>query len=140
VITYVDTSTLLKLVVDEEGSESADLIWDAADALASVRLIVVEARAALASARRRGRLTVAQHRDAKAALGSLVDDLHLVEVFDELVTDAAELAEAEGLRGYDAVHLAAALLVGASVLTSADDALCDAASRRGLHVANPLTT
>jgi uncharacterized protein len=140
VITYVDTSTLLKLVVDEEGSESADQIWDAAEVLASVRLIVVEARAALASARRGGRLTGAQHRDAKAALGSLIDDLHLVEVVDELVTDAAELAEAEGLRGYDAVHLAAALLVGASVLTSADDALCDAASRRGLHVANLLTT
>jgi hypothetical protein len=34
--------------------------------------------------------------------------------------------------------LASALAVGANVMTSADGALCDAAARRALHVANPL--
>lgn len=136
--TYVDTSTLLKLVVDEEGSDRAELIWDAADNLASARLVVVEARAALAAARRGGRLTAGQHRSAKSELDLLFRDLHLVEITDDLIADAAELGELEGLRGYDAVHLAAAMFVTASVLTSAGDALCDAASRRGLHVANPL--
>ena len=51
---------------------------------------------------------------------------------------AADLAEDEHLRGYDAVHLAAALTVEAEILTSADTALCEAAERRGLHIANPL--
>jgi uncharacterized protein len=138
VITYVDTSTLLKLVVDEVGSERAELIWDTADALASVSLVVVEARAALAAAVRAGRLSPAQHRVAKSGTAHLTRDMHLVEVTDELIVDAAELAETQGLRGYDAVHLAAALFVGATVLTSADEALCDAARRRGLHVANPI--
>ena len=55
-----------------------------------------------------------------------------------LVEHASDLAELHGLRGYDAVHLAAALAVGAVVLTSADADLCDAASRAGMHVANPL--
>lgn len=137
-ITYVDTSTLLKLIIEEEGSDRAGLIWDAADALASVSLVVVEARAALASAARDGRLTKPQLRAAKEALGSLVGDLHSVDVVLELISDAADLAESEGLRACDAVHLAAALLVGASVFTSADGALCDAAGRCGLHVANPL--
>jgi hypothetical protein len=36
------------------------------------------------------------------------------------------------------MHLAAALTVEAEILTSADAALCDAAERRGLHIANPL--
>lgn len=136
--TYVDTSTLLKLVIDEEGSDRAELIWDAADNVASANLVVVEARAALAAARRGGRITEGQHRSAKAELDLLIRDLHLVEITDDLIADAAELAELEGLRGYDAVHLAAAVFVGASILTSADVALCDAASRHGLHVANPL--
>ena len=57
---------------------------------------------------------------------------------ERLVAEAAELAEQEALRGYDAVHLAAALLVEARVLTSADADLCEAATRRGIHVANPL--
>jgi uncharacterized protein len=138
VITYVDTSTLLKLVVEEPGSEMAAVIWDSADALASVVLVVVEARAALAAASRAGRLTEPQHREAKQEAATLIEELHLVEVTDDLITAAADLAEAENLRGYDAVHLASALLVGAEILTSADDALCEAAFGRDLHIANPL--
>lgn len=137
-ITYVDTSTLLKLVVEEEGSGVAAVIWDSADALVSVGLVVVEARAALAAARRAGRLTADHHREAKQETEALVDELHLIDVGDGLIAAAAVLAEADALRGYDAVHLAGALLVEAEVLTSADGALCEAASGRGLHIANPL--
>ena len=137
-ITYVDTSSLLKLIVEEPGSDRAALIWDTADALAAASVIVAEGRAALAAAARGGRITAAQHQRAKRELTALIDDLALVQVTDELVGRAADLAEAESLRAYDAMHLAAALTVGATVLTSADTALCDAALRQGLHVANPL--
>jgi predicted nucleic acid-binding protein len=137
-ITYVDTSTLLKLIIDEDGSERALTIWSSANVVASVNLIVVEARAALAAAKRDRRLTAAQLRSAIAELEALVSDLHIVPVTDELVASAGELADSEGLRGYDAVHLAAALTIEATVLSSADAALCSAASRRGLHIANPL--
>ena len=138
-ITYVDTSTLIKLIVDEEGSDRADLIWQSADSVASVSLVVVEARAALAAAARGKRLSVGQLQVAKTELAAFVDDLHLVEVNEELIESAAELAEAESLSGYDAVHLAAALFVGAAVLTSADRVLREAAERQGLHIADPLT-
>lgn len=137
-ITYVDTSTLLKLVVEEAGSDAAARVWDSADALASVGLVVVEARAALAAARRVGRLTDDQHRAAKRQIEALVEELHLIDVGASLIAAAADLAEADGLRGYDAVHLAGALLIDASILTSADRSLCEAAGRRGLHVADPL--
>jgi uncharacterized protein len=138
-ITYVDTSTLLKLVIDEHGSDRAITIWTSGETVASVALIAVEARAALAAAARGGRLTAKQHEAAKSEVDALVGDLHIVESTEDLIAHAAELAEVEGLRGYDAVHLAAALLVGATVLSSADPDLCSAAERRGLHVANPLT-
>ena len=138
VITYVDTSTLLKLVIDELGSQRAFTVWTAADTLASVSLTVVEARAALAAARRAHRLTEAQRRAALAELHLLFAALHLVTVTDTLVAVASGLAEVEQLRGYDAVHLAAAITVGATVFSSADTALGAAAARRGLHVANPL--
>jgi predicted nucleic acid-binding protein len=139
-ISYVDTSTLLKLVIDEDGSDRAGTIWTSADTVVSVALIIVEARAALAGARSRGRLTAKQHAEAKAELGVLLAALHIVEPTEQLIAAAADLAEAEGLRGYDAVHLAAAVLVEATLLTSADAELCAAAQRRGLHVANPLET
>jgi uncharacterized protein len=138
VITSVDTSTLLKLVVEEARSDVSAVIWDSADALASVGLVVVEARAALAAAHRAGRLTADQHREAKRDAVALIEDLHLIDVGEGLIAAAADLAEVDGLRGYDAVHLAGALLIEAEILTSADGALCEAASRRGLHVASPL--
>jgi len=139
VITYVDTSSLLKLVVDEDGSEGVELIWDSADVLASVALVVVEGRAALAAAQRGGRLDTRQHRRARQEFTALVEELSIVEVTEQLVAEAADLAEAEALRGYDAVHLAAAVTIEATILTSADTVLCEAAHRRGLHVANPLS-
>ena len=137
-ITYVDTSSFLKLLIEETGSELVGRMWDTADALASVALVVVEARAALAAAERGARLTAAEHVEAKAELSVLLDELTMVAITDDLIAQAAELADGEALRGYDAVHLAAAVTIGADVLTSADRELCSAAERRGLHVANPL--
>lgn len=137
-ITYVDTPSLLKLLIDEDGSERAGLIWDTADVLAGSALIVVEARAALAAAERGARLTAAQHHEAEGELAALVDELSIVEVTEQLIAEASDLAQQEALRGYDAVHLASALVIEAELVASADAALCDAAARRGLHVANPL--
>lgn len=137
-ITYVDTSTLIKLIVEEPGSDLAAQIWETADALAAVRHIDVEARAALAAALRAGRLTTARHRRAVKILRELLDQLDLIEITAELITASGRLAEVHALRGYDAVHLAGALFVRADVLASADSALCNAALQEGLHSANPL--
>ena len=68
----------------------------------------------------------------------LVDELAIVEVTEQLTAEAADVAEQEALRGSDAVHLASALMIRAELVTSADAALCEAAARRGRHVANPL--
>jgi uncharacterized protein len=136
VTTYVDTSVLVKLVIEEPGSAAAALIWKGSGALGAVALVTVEARAALAAARRAGRLSAAQHRRAKTHLGGLIDQLDLVRITDDLIGQAADLAEEEALRGYDAVHLAGAVLLDASVMATADRALADAAGRRGLHVAD----
>jgi hypothetical protein len=138
VITYFDTFALLKLVVEEAGSDRVATVWDAADAAAAAALVLVEARVALAAAARVGRLAPSQHQSAKRGVASLVDQLAIVKVSESLIAEAADLAEQQALRGYDAVHLAAALTVGATVMASADRELCQAAERRGLHVANPL--
>lgn len=137
-IAYLDTSVLLKLIIEEQGSSEAERIWDAAGHLTAASLVVVEARAALAAADRAQRLTGAQHQAAKRELASLMDALAVVQVTEGLIEQAADLAEKEALRGYDAVHLAAALTVGATLMASADSALCEAAEHQGLYVANPL--
>ena len=136
-MTYVDTSMLLKLVIEEAGSGRAEMIWGEADALAAAKIGYVEARAAAASARRSGRVTAAQHRDAVEGIDLLWRQLSVIEITDQVIERAAELADEHGLRGYDAVHLAAAIEIGAIVFTSADRRLCEAARAVGFYVSNP---
>ena len=66
-ILYLDTSSLLKLLLDEPGSATVTALADAADVLASSRIAYAEARAALARAWRAQRLTDASHRAVVAA-------------------------------------------------------------------------
>lgn len=137
-ITYFDTSALIKVVIEEDGSDRAAAVWDATDHVVSATLIAVDGRAALAAARRGRRLTAGQYDKARHAYLALLDGIATVQITPELVDAAGDLAESEGLRGYDAVHLAAALEVTADVLCSSDIELCAAALRRGLAVANPI--
>ena len=56
-ITYIDTSVLLKLLVDDEvGSDAAQRLWLESDFVVCAEIGYAEARAALAAARRAGRL------------------------------------------------------------------------------------
>ncbi len=137
-ITYIDTSTLIKLLIDEVGTTEAGLIWDEPDVLVSARVGHVEARAALAAARRQGRITNDVFTGAIGGLEVLWSQLSIVEIDEVLMRLAGDLATAHGLRGYDAIHLAAAHLVGADVFSSANRRLCAAASADGFHIANPI--
>ena len=139
-ITYVDTSTLVKLLIDEVGTTEAGLIWDEPDVLVSARVGHIEARAALAAARRQGRITNDVLINSIRGLEVLWSQLSVVEIDEDLMRLAGDLATEHGLRAYDAVHLAAAHLVGADVFSSADRRLCAAASSDGFHVANPIDT
>ena len=136
-IAYFDTSAVMPLLITEPGSDRAASLWDGADRVVSVRLVYPEARAALAQAERLGRLTARQLRDAVTEFDALFEQIDLVEVDDILTRRAGELAEARQLRGYDAVHLAAADRVRdpSVVMVAGDGALLAAAAAEGMAVA-----
>ncbi len=135
-IAYFDTSALIPLVIEEPGSELAARLWDEADHLVSVRLVYTEAGAALAQARRMGRVTPRQLRGLVDSIDSLYEQLDRLDVDEILVRRAGELAEQLGLRGYDAVHLAGAERLNDPqlVLVAGDGALLEAATELGLAV------
>jgi len=139
VITYFDTSILMKLVIGDEayGPESQRL-WLDSDYVVCAEIGHVEARAALAAARRHERLDAAALRTAKDQLELLWEQVSIVVVDTALVRAAGDVAARDALRGYDAVHLAAAIAGQATVVASADRQLVEAARRRGLSVAEPL--
>jgi uncharacterized protein len=138
VIAHFDTSALIPLLIDEPGSVRAGRVWDVADHVTSVRLVYTEARAALAQATRLERLARAELTMTIDALDGLYDQLDLVEVDDLLVRRAGDLAQHYALRGYDAIHLAAAERVRheTTVMVAGSRDLCAAAAALDLAVAN----
>lgn len=138
VSTYFDTSMLMKLLIDDETYRpESERLWLDSDYVVCAEIGSVEARAALAAARRRGRLSARAVRTAKDQLERLWEQVSIAVVDAALVRAAGDLAERDGLRGSDAVHLAAAITGQVTVVASADRQLVEAARRRGLGVAGP---
>ncbi|MGH8899542.1 MAG: type II toxin-antitoxin system VapC family toxin [Egibacteraceae bacterium] len=135
-IAYFDTSALVPLVVEEPGSPRTARLWDSASRVVSARIVYAEARAAFAQAHRMQRLTTRALRRAVSEFELIYRQLDRVEIDERLVRRAGQLAEQHALRGYEAVHLAAAqrLHDAQTVLVSGDAALCRAARALGMAV------
>lgn len=118
-ILYIDTSALVPLLVDEPTSDDCGELWDSADSVTTTRLAYIEAVAALAQAARMGRITVNQVRGARSVLDDLWSVVDVIELDRALMTGAADLAIAHGLRGYDATHCAAAIAANDAELVAA---------------------
>ena len=110
-ILYLDTSALVKLYAVEEGREEVERAVEEAGRIATSAVAYAEARAALARKLREGVFSEKEHREAVAALDEDWRPLEVLSVTDNVARFAGDLAERHALRGFDAVHLASALLV-----------------------------
>ena len=134
---YLDTSALVKLLINKDASDIADDLFDTTGDLHTCRIAYPEARAAIAAASRASRLDDAERDRARRALDTFVwPELLVIEVTPGLAAKAGDLAEAWSLRGFDAVHLAAAIEVTGDdlVLATWDRRLSRAARSVGLRV------
>ncbi|HET7291156.1 MAG TPA: type II toxin-antitoxin system VapC family toxin [Vicinamibacteria bacterium] len=108
-ILYLDTSSLVKLYVEEPGSEDVRGLVDQAAVVATSVVAYPEARAALARRRRERSLTASGFRRARAAFEEDWPRLLTLDVSGALARGAGDLAERHRLRGFDALHLASYL-------------------------------
>ena len=108
-IIYLDTSALLKRYIQETGSDVLLANLPMFDISGSAILIYTEMAAALSKAVRQGWQT---EKNAQAVWEIFQSDwpqLTIIGVDFPVIQRSGELAWKYGLRGYDAVHLAAAL-------------------------------
>jgi predicted nucleic acid-binding protein len=135
---YLDTSAFVPLLIDEPSSEASRELWDAADAVATSRLLFVEAAAALAQATRLHRLHESHRRSAVHLLEQLWQEFDVVEVDAVVMRRAAEVAHLCRLRGYDAMHCASAEQLDDTdlVVASSDRHVLRACQQLGLATAN----
>lgn len=114
---FLDSSSLVKLYVDEPGSAAvADLVREAS-VVATSALAYPEIRAAFARRRRERTMTARELPLVRQQFEADWTTMLVLSIDNTLAQRAGALAEAHGLRGADAVHLASF----ERLLTSADD-------------------
>jgi predicted nucleic acid-binding protein len=146
---FLDTSSLVKRNVQEAGTawvRSLTRLGSPHD-LYIARIAVVEFVAAITRRERGGHLTAAQGAAIVGPFRRRVSERYIVvELSPALFDDASHLARSHGLRGYDAVQLAAATTLNRRrlarslsgvTLVSADAELNRAATVEGLLVEDP---
>jgi predicted nucleic acid-binding protein len=131
----------VKLLIDEPGSAMAQQLWSTSTRTICSRLLYPEARAALAVAVRAGRVATVEQIQARERLEAFWQATDRLGVRTRLARRAGDLAEEQGLRGYDAVHLASfeTIASDATVLVTFDDDLRRAAQAMGFPVAPALS-
>ncbi len=136
-VVYFDASALVKLFLDEHGSDLAATLWDECDIAATSLLTYPEVCAALAAAERNRDASAPEITEALARWNVAWERLRVVELTSELAVHAGELAREHQLGGADAVHLASALLLEPAgvVLAAWDRRLHSGAAGAGLAVA-----
>ena len=109
-ILYLDASALVKRYVAERGSAETNTAIQRAEVAGTALISRAEVVAALAKAVRLGVLIEAEGQASLRAFRGEWLDLVRVQITELAMARADGLAWDHGLRGYDAVHLAAALL------------------------------
>ncbi len=136
-IVYADSSALVKLFVIEEGTEATQEMLNRSRTMGTGLLARAELGAALARGAQRRLLSQEEAQEARRRLADAWPTWVHIAVDEALVSRAETLAWEYGLRGYDAVHLAAALAwqerIGHPVvLATFDQQLWEAAQLAGL--------
>lgn len=138
-ILYLDANALVKRYVAEPGSAEVAAIVNQADLAGSALISRAEVAAALAKAVRVGALPAEGAWNALKAFRRDWPDVVRLPISDQVVARADTLAWEYGLRGYDAIHIAAAAVWQEAVrqeiiLASYDRMLWDVAVQMGFRV------
>ena len=108
-ILYLDTSSLVKLYVEEAGSDAVRRLVAGASRIAVSVVAYPEARSAFARRHRERALTRADLRSVGAAFERDWSRIVRLAVTEDVYRAAAVLAERHALRALDSLHLASFL-------------------------------
>lgn len=140
-ILYLDTSSIVKLYIEETGTDAVRRWAEEAEVLAACRVAYPELISALNRRFRNGDMSRKEFRLLADGFSKEWADFAVID-FDEM--EAGRLAEKYGLRGFDAIHLSALKLLKIRdnnidlAFSSFDKELNRAATSEGFMVLAPL--
>lgn len=138
-IVYLDTSDLVKLYVEEIGSEEIKGIILDATVVSTSKVAYAEARSAFARKQKEDGFSIARLRKIVEDFNRDWESYFLIEITDGLIKIAGDIAEKHLLRGFDSIHLASAVILKRKIksevyFSSNDTKLNQAARKEGIIV------
>lgn len=134
---YLESSALLAWVFSEPRAAEVKEALDAAPAVVTSELTVVETHRALVRAERQSTLSEGDAQRLRGLLRRVSDSWIRMELFDEVLARAARAFPVEPVRTLDALHLATALEFAQAFpdlrIMSFDDRILDNARALGLE-------
>lgn len=133
---YFDSNAFVKLLIDEDGSDLAVTLWDAASEVVANILAYPEVRAALAAAWRSKRIDDDQIDEAEGEWERYWSSVRQIDLTELIARVASQECRNHALSGADGVHLASALALSEAgvVVVTWDKRLSLGARAAGLHV------
>ena len=136
-IVYLDTSSLVKLYVEEDESFKVDALVKSSEVTATSIVAYAEARAAFARRFREKAFTKDEYNRLKEFFDKDWNRYLILSVTGDMIRLASDLAEKHALMGFDSIHLASALTLGQEltspiVFSCFDDNLQKASELEGL--------
>ena len=138
-ILYCDTSALIKRYVEEKGTGHVDVLWEDCWGVATSVVAFAEAMSVFGRKLREGLLSRKEHTKTVKKFKDDYEHLILVPVDNNLNSVMENLFNRHPLRGFDAIHLASALVFANLKETDLffacfDHTLNEAAIKEGLKV------
>jgi len=136
-IVYLDTSSLVKLYIEEDESSKVDVLVKSSEVTATSLVAYAEARAAFARRFREKAFTTDEYNRLKEFFDKDWNRYLILSVTKDMIRLAGDMAEKHALRGFESIHLASALtlrqeLSSPIVFSCFDDNLQKASEREDL--------
>ena len=112
---YLDTSSLVKLYVEEKNSRTVSTLVTSSRATATSLIAYTEARAAFARRFREKAFTARAYKGIISSFNKDWDNYLMVQVTRKVVLLAGDLAEKHRLKSLDAIHLSSALTLSSEL-------------------------
>lgn len=138
---YLDSSAIIKRFAAEKGSERVRRIVEQEEPIATAKIAYAEIHSGLARKRREGCFPSGQYALVCRRVELDWNSYLRIELTDEVLSLARELIQRHPLRGFDAIHLASALILKASLgeqitFVGADERQLEAAAKESLRPIN----
>ena len=133
---YLDTSALVKLYIEEDGSDIVNDRTDKATIVSTSRIAYVEALSAFVRCKNEKVLSKKNYDKCIACFKFDWEMYFVIEASEKVIKIAGGLIENHSIRGFDSIHLASAMILKKEINQSIDfmcwdDRLLEAAKKEG---------